>query len=139
MFFDLDQRSRSLPERSRSLHTRSRSLRQRSRSLLKDQDHWQWSRSISGSRPRSLFDQNFSKRQHITHLFLLIMIWIQFKSTISLKMLNIYWLFSLSSFKRRHFLIIFDHKYSRYRIYGHRIYGQIGYMVNFELVPIFLY
>ena len=42
IFFDLDQRSRS--------------LHQRSRSLLKDQDHWQWSRSIT--RSRSLFDIN---------------------------------------------------------------------------------
>ena len=66
IFFYLDQRSRSLPQRSRSLHTRSSSLRQRSRSPLKDQDHLQWSRSIL--RSRSLFDQNFSIRQHITQV-----------------------------------------------------------------------
>ena len=30
-------------------------------------------------------------------------------------------------------------KYSRYRIYGPLIYGQIGYMVNFMMGPISLY
>ena len=68
-FFYLDQRSRSLQQRSRSLHKRSWLLWWRSRSLLKDQDHWQWSRSILRSRSRSLFDQKFRKRQHITNVY----------------------------------------------------------------------
>ena len=29
-------------------------------------------------------------------------------------------------------------KYTRSRLYGHRIYGLIGYMVNFWVVPISL-
>ena len=49
IFFDLDQRSRS--------------LHQRSRSLLKDQDHWQWSRSIT--RSRSLLKKTKKKQQNI--------------------------------------------------------------------------
>ena len=29
-------------------------------------------------------------------------------------------------------------EYSRYRLYGHRIQGQIGYKANFSMVPISL-
>ena len=31
------------------------------------------------------------------------------------------------------------HKYSRYRLYGHRLQGQIGYKANFGMVPISLF